>query len=76
MSPAFASRVTTTAVDVRCVFHGFALRAAIAAAFHCHAGTGWMRAFVRFSLSHISLPLLDRIGLRLIDLLHLMHPRH
>jgi hypothetical protein len=69
MSPALASWVTAAAVDVRRVFHGFALRAAIAAAFGCHAGARWMRAFVRFSLSHISLPSLDRICLRSIDLL-------
>jgi hypothetical protein len=69
MSPALASWVTAAAVDVRRVFHGFALRAAIAAAFRCHAGAGWMRAFVRFSLSHVSFPSLDRICLWSIDLL-------
>jgi hypothetical protein len=69
MSPALASRVTATAVDIRRVFHGFALRAAIAAAFRRHAGARWMPAFVRFSFSHISFILLDRIYLRLIALI-------
>ena len=59
MSPSFAYRVTATAVDIRRVFHGFALRAAIAAAFRCQAGTRWMCAFVRLSLGHINLPLTD-----------------
>jgi hypothetical protein len=74
MSPSFAYRVTATAVDIRRVFHGFALRAAIAAAFCCHTGARWMRAFIRFSLSHIGFPSLDRICLRSIDLLLLDAP--
>jgi hypothetical protein len=44
-----------TAVDVRRILHGFALRAAIAAALGCQARTGRMLAFVGFLLSHIGL---------------------
>jgi hypothetical protein len=44
-----------TAVDVRRILHGFALRAAIAAALGCQARTRRMLAFVGFLLSHIGL---------------------
>ena len=55
MSSALASGMAATAVDVGHILHGFALRAAVAAALGCQARTRRMLAFVRFSSSHIGL---------------------
>lgn len=55
MSSALAAGMSATAVDVGRILHGFALRAAIAAALGCQAGTRRMLAFIRFCLSHIGL---------------------
>jgi hypothetical protein len=53
VSFALAAGMGTTAVDVMSILHGFALRAAVAAALGCQARTRRMFAFVRFFSSHI-----------------------
>jgi len=55
VSFALAAGMGATAVDVRRILHGFALRAAVAAALGCQARTRRMFAFVRFFSSHIGL---------------------